>query len=306
MADICNVCLKSLKNVKVKVLCSDCNKSFHGKCVNLSADDVNYLSDQGDVWRCTPCSQLRRKSMVLESKSTVTYDDIFKLVNELKEDIKRVETSLGTSLNSCHEELAETKKIVQDQKEEITKLVETINELRGENNGLRKQISDLQLRVDEAEQYSRRNTIEIHGVPVQKGENVVTIVKDIGRSLGFPVNDSMIDACHRLRSKVGSGRHPGIIVRMVRRLDAEELLQKRRVKRNFNTHDIGLTAKPAEPVYLNECLSPARRTLFSAARKVKNEKNYSYLWVRGGKIFLRKEQGLSVITVTKMEDLEKL
>ncbi|XP_039300755.1 rab proteins geranylgeranyltransferase component A 2-like, partial [Nilaparvata lugens] len=88
----------------------DCNKSFHGKCVNLSADDVNYLLDQGDVWRCTPCSQLRRKSMVLESKSTVTYDDIFKLVNELKEDIKRVETSLGTSLNSCHEELAETKK----------------------------------------------------------------------------------------------------------------------------------------------------------------------------------------------------
>ncbi|XP_039295346.1 uncharacterized protein LOC120353910 [Nilaparvata lugens] len=288
MADICNVCLKSLKNVKVKVLCSDCNKSFHGKCVNLSADDVNYLSDQGDVWRCTPCSQLRRK------------------INELKEDVKRVETSPGTSLNSCHEELAETKKIVQDQKEEITKLVETINELRGENNGLRKQIADLQLRVDEAEQYSRRNTIEIHGVPVQKGENVVTIVKDIGRSLGFPVNDSMIDACHRLRSKVGSGRHPGIIVRMVRRLDAEELLQKRRVKRNFNTHDIGLTAKPAEPVYLNECLSPARHTLFSAARKVKNEKNYSYLWVRGGKIFLRKEQGLSVITVTKMEDLEKL
>ncbi|XP_039299874.1 uncharacterized protein LOC111055020 [Nilaparvata lugens] len=278
MADICNICLKSLKNVKVKVLCSDCNKSFHGKRVNLSTDEVNYLSDQGDVWQCTPCSQLRCKSMVLESKSTVTYDDIFKLVNELKEDIKHVETSLGTSLNSCHEELAETKKI----------------------------IADLQLRVNKAEQYSRRNTIEIHGVPVQKGENVVTIVKDIGRSLGFPVNDSMIDACHRLRSKVGSGRHPGIIVRMVRRLDAEELLQKRRVKRNFNMHDIGLTAKPVEPVYLNECISPARRTLFSAARKVKNEKNYSYLWVRGGKIFLLKEQGLSVIMVTKMEDLEKL
>ncbi|XP_039295428.1 uncharacterized protein LOC120353938 [Nilaparvata lugens] len=141
---------------------------------------------------------------------------------------------------------------------------------------------------------------------MQKGENVVAIVKDVGRSLGYPIEDTMIDACHRLRSRVGSDKHPGIIVKMVRRLDSEELLQKRRVKRNFNTHDMGLTSGPAVPIYINESLSPARRSLYNAARQVKKDKNFEYLWVRSGKIFLRKKQGSNVITVRKIEDLKDL
>ncbi|KAG8284910.1 hypothetical protein J6590_092326 [Homalodisca vitripennis] len=113
----------------------------------------------------------------------------------------------------------------------------------------------------------------------------------------------MVDACHRLRARDGTGKPPGIVVKMVRRLDAEALLQKRRVKRNLNTHDIGLTSAPAEVVYLNECLSPARRRLLHAARQVKKEKGYTYLWIRGGKILLRKDQGAKVKVVLSTADL---
>lgn len=305
MAD-CNICLKSFRNVKAKVSCVDCKKHFHGKCVNLSAEDVNYLTEQGEVWRCEPCSKTRRKSMVLETKSDVSFDDILNLVKELREDFKRVEVSLGTSLASCHEELAETKEIVNKQREEISAWMKTVDELRSENSLLRKRVAVLDSRLDEAEQYSRRNTLEIHGVPVEKGENVVTLVKTVGRALDFPVEDAMIDACHRLRTRDGSGKSPGIIVKMVRRLDAEALLQKRRVKRNLNTHDIGQTSRPAEPVYINESLSPARRRLLYEARQVKKEKGYTYLWIRGGKILLRKEDGAPVKVVTEMDHLKNL
>ncbi|XP_022201355.2 uncharacterized protein LOC111058164 [Nilaparvata lugens] len=254
--------------------------------------------------------------MALESKGTVTFDDVIKLIEELREDFKRVETSLGASIEFCHNEVAEARKTVEEQKGEISKLVKTVDELRSENNGLQRKIADLELRVEDYEQYSRHNTVEIHGVPMQKGENVVAIVKDVGRSLGYPIEDTMIDACHRLRSRVGSDKHPGIIVKMVRRLDSEELLQKRRVKqellqkrrvkRNFNTHDMGLTSGPAVPIYINESLSPARRSLYNAARQVKKDKNFEYLWVRSGKIFLRKKQGSNLITVRKIEDLKDL
>lgn len=305
MAD-CIVCLKSIRNVKVKVSCVDCKGGFHGKCVNLSAEDVGYLTDQGDVWRCVPCSQTRRKSMVIETKSNVSFDDIFELVTELRKDFKRVEASLGGSLNSCHEELAETKKIVSEQREDLIKWMKTVEELRSENAALRKQMASLEHRLDEAEQYSRRNTLEIHGVPLQKGENAVTLVKAVGRALDCKVDDVMIDACHRLRARDGSGKSPGIVVKMVRRLDAEALLHKRRVKRNLNTHDIGLTEAPAEPVYVNESLSPARRRLLYAARQLKNEKGYSFLWIRGGKILMRKDQGAPVKTISHMDDLNKL
>lgn len=305
MAD-CSICLKSLRNVKAKVSCVDCGSVFHGKCVNMSAEDINFLLAETEVWRCDPCSKSRRKSMVLESKSDVSFDDIFSLITELRADFKRVEANLGASLNSCHEELAETKQIVNKQREELAAWMRTVEELRTENCTLRKQVAVLESRVDESEQYSRRNTLEIHGVPVQKGESVVSLVKAVGRALDYPVEDSMIDACHRLRVREGSGKPPGIIIRMVRRMDADALLQKRRVKRNLNTSDIGLTTTSADAVYVNESLTPARRRLLHLARQAKNEKGYAFLWIRGGKILLRKDQGAKVIVVSHLEDLKNL
>lgn len=305
MAD-CSKCLKSLKNVKVKVSCVDCDQCFHAKCVNMSADEVAYISEQEGVWRCNPCSKVRRKSMVLESKSEVSYDDIFNLVTELRSDFKRVEESLGGSLNCCHEEIAATRATVDRQREELAAWMKIVEELKTENTMLRNKVSNLETRLDESEQYSRRNTLEIHGVPMEKGENVVTLVKTVGRALDYPVEDGMIDACHRLRTRDGSGNPPGIIVRMVRRLDAEGLLQKRRVKRNLNTHDLGLTSNPAGAVYVNESLAPGRRRLLNAARQLKREKGYTYLWIRGGRILMRKNEGDRVIVLTTMEDLARV
>lgn len=305
MAD-CSICLKSLRNVKAKVSCVDCGGVFHGKCVNMSAEDITFLLAESEVWRCDPCSKSRRKSMVLESKSDVSFDDIFNLITELRTDFKRVEANLGASLTSCHEELAETKQLVNKQREELAAWMKTVEELRTENCTLRKRVAVLESRVDESEQYSRRNTLEIHGVPEQKGESVVSLVKAVGRALDYPVEDSMIDACHRLRVREGSGKPPGIIIRMVRRMDADALLQKRRVKRNLNTSDIGLATVSAGAVFVNESLTPARRRLLYLARQVKNEKGYAFLWIRGGKILLRKDQGAKVKVISHLEDLKNL
>ncbi|KAG8319704.1 hypothetical protein J6590_086214 [Homalodisca vitripennis] len=46
---------------------------------------------------------------------------------------------------------------------------------------------------------------------------------------------------------------------------------------------------------VNEALTPARRRLLAAARQMKREKGYKYLWDRGEKIFLRKEDGTNAI-----------
>lgn len=302
----CAKCLKSVKGVKVKLSCVDCKSVFHGKCVNMSAEDVNFLTSEGEVWRCEHCSRSRRKSMVLESKSEVSFDDIFNLVGGLKDDIGRVEASLGSSLNACHEELRETKALVCKQREELVALTKVIEDLKVENCSLRRQVASLGSRLDDAEQYSRRNTVEIHGIPPEKGENVDTLVKTVGRALGYPIDDNMVDACHRLRGRDGSGKPPGIILKLVRRGDAEALLQKRRVKRNLTTHDLGLTSRPAQSVYVNESLAPGRRRLLHAASQIRKEKGYKFLWIRGGKILMRRNEGDRVKVIMSTDDLASL
>lgn len=310
MAD-CVKCLKAISRTgknATKIDCVECKLSFHGNCVNLTPDDIKYYQDNSIIWRCETCSKERRKSMAIESNpaTTMTYDDVFKLVTELKSDFKGVEASLGKSLNSAFEELKETKLLISKQGEDLSSLLNLINRLSAENTELKSRVSLLENRMDDAEQYSRRDTIEIHGIPAQKGEQVVEVVKAVGKALDLDIDETKISACHRLRGRDGTGKPPGIIVKMTRRMDAEVVLQRRRVKRNFSTHHIGLTSSPAVPIYINESLCPGRRRLLNAARDKKTEKHYTYLWIRGGKILMRKSDGDPVKVITTQMDLEKL
>lgn len=305
MTSMCATCLKQIKT-KSKVECCDCLKNFHLKCVNLTAVDVQFLDENNEPYRCNDCQKVKRKSMVLESKSNITYDDVLSLFHDLKNEFSRVEKSLGGSLSMCHDDVKDLKLVIEEQKKEISKLVSSCDDLARENVSLKKHIGILEVRLDESEQYSRRNTIEIHGIPTEPNENVLEVVKKVGQSLNYPIETNMVDACHRLRNNQNGNRPPGIIVKMVRRLDAEGLLARRRVKRNLNTSDLGYNLPQSNPVYINESLSPSRRKLFLAARTIKNEKAYTYLWVRGGKIFMRKEDKMPVKVIGSAEDLEKL
>lgn len=53
-------------------------------------------------------------------------------------------------------------------------------ELKTENSAPRKQVSCLETRLDDAEQYSQQNTLEMHGIPLYKGESVVSLAVTVG------------------------------------------------------------------------------------------------------------------------------
>jgi hypothetical protein len=301
----CNVC-NATTRTRNKITCDDCKLNFHLGCVKLTNDDLKYFEEENQIWRCVPCSKIRRKSMVLESASNITFEDVLKLVTEIKEEFKSVEKSLGASLELCHERLEEANTKLDSQRNDILNLTSKLDEVKMENISLRKKVTALETKIEDMEQYSRRNCLEIHGIPVQPNENVMEVVKSVGQALDFPINDMMVDACHRLHFKEQGERPPGIIVKMVRRMDAEGLLAKRRVKRNLNTTDIGLSLPKANVIYVNESLSPARRRLFNLARTARREKEYTFLWVRGGKIFMRKADKMPVKVISLSADLEKL
>lgn len=84
------------------------------------------------------------------------------------------------------------------------------------------------------------------------------------------------------------GENGGIIVKFTRRIVKEDIITKRKVKRNFNTYDIKMMDSPAEVVYINDSLSPAKRKILNAARALKRNGKFTFVWVKNGRIFLRK------------------
>lgn len=300
----CGVCLKSLSANKLKLTCIDCNNVFHAGCFKFSKADVDCLTAEGIPWRCKPCESTRRKSMRLESQvseGNLTLDDVMKVITEIRDSQKNYERSFNETSDSLEEQIKENTNALKAQNEQNLRLTELIEALRTENQELKKKVKTLEDRVEDMEQYSRSNCVEIQGIPYTPTEDVLSIVKDVGKALDLTISDSMVDTCHRLGVRQNGDKPPGIIVKFVRRIDKEELLRKRRVKRTLSTRHM---SRPDDlPVYVNESLSPARRRLHAMARQYQRDNNYKFLWVRNGKILMRKEEKAPVKVISRQEDL---
>lgn len=315
MSGKCGVCNKVTTNraSKLKIQCCDCNGEFHGDCVNLSQQDIDSYVSANQPWRCPPCQQLRRSSLRAEESLGVSNEDVMKFLREMKEDLKShtdkqlksLETELGKSVDSCHESIFELVETVKKQSATLIEYEKIFDSLKHENSTLRAKVKGLEQQLDDADQYSRINCLEINGIPESNQEDVTEVVKTIGSVLGVDVNAEDIDACHRLGPK-NEGKRRGIIVKFVRRQLKEEMLRKRKIKRNLNTSDIGMASGPADVVYINESLSPARRKVLNAARLLRKEQNYSFVWVKNGKIFLRKAEGSKAIMLTNMDQVNDM
>lgn len=307
MSDKCGICLKSITVKQAKLKCEDCRKDFHALCCKLSKADLDCLSAEGLVWRCNVCATERRRSLRVESQlleGNVSLEDIMNEIRDIKDEQKKSLNEFNNSYEHLNEKLNENIELLKNQAEDLKLYREEVSRLRDNNITLMKKNNELENRLVEAEQYSRKNCLEIQGIPVAINENIVDIVKKVGVALDIKIDDAMIDNCHRLSKKSDAHGPPGIIAKFVRRLDVEEILRKRRIKRNLSTRHMGMTVD--HPVYINESLCPALRVMYGRVRAIRREKGFKYLWLRGGKILLRKEEGSPVVVINCQSDLDKL
>jgi hypothetical protein len=250
-------------------------------------------------------SAVSPQDAVSSFKKGKSIDDVYSLMEELKTELKQTEKHLGDSIEKLFERLDESYKCIEAQSKRLDECNEQICVLKSENTQLKKELTALSSRSDDLEQRTLSNNVEIHGVPFQKTENLAAVVSQIGHQLGIDLSEKTIDHCYRARPKP-NGSPGGIIVRFTTQSTKENLLAKRRVKRNFSTRHLYPDSLSDDPIYINEALCPGRRRLLNAAKELKKEKKYAYLWIRGGRILMRKAEKEQVIVISSFEDLGNL
>ncbi|KAG8261345.1 hypothetical protein J6590_075201 [Homalodisca vitripennis] len=97
----------------------------------------------------------------------------------------------------------------------------------------------------------------------------------------------MVDAVHRLAPNIKNPNAPrGIIVKLCRRIDMEEMRRKAIQKRGFSASNLGLSSE--KTVYVNLVMSRETRILWAAVRRFKENNRYKFAWITSsGKIHLR-------------------
>lgn len=212
--------------------------------------------------------------------------------------------SFAVPWNLFSSKMDASKALMEEMKQEIKKVRGENKEMKHENTALKCSIVDLQLRVRNLEQYSRRNNIEISGVPGSQSENIELVLVDIARSINVVMSKEAVVVAHRVPS-FSERRTPSIIVKFTTKREKDTWIEGFKTRRPL-TADMINRKFGKEEVYVNEHLSPANKLLLKKTKEVAQTKNYAYVWNKDGKIFVRKEAGDKIRRINNEDELKYL
>lgn len=313
MSPNCGICELPCVNDESdpSVKCSGaCAKSFHSNCVKSDKEGTKTRSLRD--WKCKECRDPSSvNSSVGSATVPLTKDFFMRVLDNLKTDVfgelKSFRTELAelnASAKFISDKLDESSQLWKEVTQELTVIKKENYELQLKNANLSSEVGVLKDKVRSLEQYSRVNNIEISGLPVTAGENVVDLVKDVGTAIGVAVKNGDISATHRVPS-FKKERTPSIIVQFLSRSTREAWLRGFREKKEVLAHQVN-PAFPKQKFYINEHLSPDNKVFLAKLKEKCKEVKYDYAWCRDGKFFVRKAQGEKYKRIDTYEDLNKL
>lgn len=307
--------------------CVICKGKCHydSKCSGWAITTIKALSKKKkDEWTCKRCRKQRTNSANQDesedgieetTENTEELENwrsaIYRIEKTLKEllEVKPQIDKIGKILEGMefieqkyeeikneNESIKKRLKVLEDKQEQIQKREKETTDLRTEINCVRQT-------QNENDQYSRNKNIEIFGVEVSKKESMKDIIHGLVEKMELKnFQDSDIEKAHRLPTK-SKTRPETIVVQFKSRERRDEWIERK--KNKITNNDIFGNGNN-QRIYINEHLTPYYKDLMWRTKQAAKD-TYKFIWYRGGKILLRKdEKERFVRTVKSDKDLDQL
>ncbi|KAI5692283.1 hypothetical protein M8J76_010553 [Diaphorina citri] len=176
--------------------------------------------------------------------------------------------------------------------------------IRQENMELKSKVKSLEAQVQENSQHlNHGNKIEIVGLPATVNNEKETVSKNLEKVNGVSIAESNYD----METRKYENRL-NVTVQFQAKSLRDKIMKKKLSERKVKLGDVVNSGDVDDTkfVYLNESLSPYYGKLFSEAKKIKRDKNYAHIWVRDGKILLKKQENSRPMQLKCMDDLGKI
>ena len=253
---------------------------------------------------------------------------LFPIVESMVKDLEN-------KLNVWH------RKFVDDMRLEMDALRKNIKMKDDKIQNMESEIGVLKLDQDRLEQYTRRNSLQISGVPDESNEDVCAKVLNLCNSkLRVPVEVSDIERVHRL-GRPGESPRP-ILVKFATYGTRASVFKAKAVLRPGGRHPLapwtlgdaaGLAQAPADTeaspatnddtatdddneddsdsnidyskIFISEDLTKNRQFMFWKARLAKKNKKIRDCWTNDGQIILR-DNNNKIIPISTLKDLDDM
>lgn len=289
------------------ITCVSCNYPYHvGDCSGLSMSKFRKQKDSVKAaWNCATCltasnrgasvpsesnaSNIEQKLIELNDKFSMLIPLVAKVdaLSELITKVTGIESSIA-HLSDLHDKIMEK---LDKQENDIASLKKRVERIE---SGTSPVVAQMKRQLNDLEQYSRRQNIEIHGIERTENENLLEKMKDLARTLELPeITSSDVDALHRLPAR--AGKESVVIARFHLTTLKKAWLESRSALK---------LKKPDMRIFDN--LTASNKHLLWLARMKAEEKCYRFVWQKNGHVLVRKDEGDAVIRIHDERDLEKL
>lgn len=294
-----------------------CNKQPKGD--NTNTPIRRDLSPSDNVTRRKrPSSDQCGKCLSRDDLSDIVRREVTNAINNtMKDSIKAAIAAQFKAINKKICDLEASVSFVSDQYEDfknnIAELKPQIQILKEDNLQLKSTVAELSSRLTQFEQLSRASNAEIQCVPELDGENLAEIVKKLGTTMAHPVQEHEIMQCTRLAKQNSTSSRPrSVLVRFVSPrlrdsfLAATRKYNKENCNDKLNSRHLGITGPTKSPIYVVEHLSKEIKALHTAARLRAKEIGYEIVWVKHGRVFMRKADKTQHYWIKNTEMLSSL
>lgn len=234
-----------------------------------------------------------------------------KKLNPILETVDEVKNKMAT-IDKIEQSLSFLSDKYDDLLPKVLAMEDFNNELAKENKFLKESLlsstNNIELMkqdLNNLEQYSRGECLEIRGIPVLPGEKTNEIVRKVGEVIGVAIESNDISISHRLPANRNNSRNtePAIIAKFIRRDIRDQLYKARKNLRQITTRDIGILRTAERKIYIAESLTQANKKLFNKCLEFKKQQHYKFMCTVYGKIFLRKDESSPSIGITHIRDI---
>ena len=284
----------------------------------------NKRGDRGSLEETPKDAEESQSTEQLQDEDNMADEEKEPTLSQIRDMLRDLQKSVAAILkenNNLKEELSQIKSSFQSHGREISKLKETLTKVTNENVALvsqleqaRKKLRDqeeettrLWAEQDELEQYSRKNSLEIHGLPENVYSSTEEAVFKLAGALNVEMSVSDIELSHKLRRKGKTF----IIAKFVSHKVKTRLYKERTKLKDIRIASVfpsfsNAASAGVNRVYINENLTAYRRKLVAIGREMREDGTINNIWTIDGKLFVKTSLDGSPTRIREEDDFKNL
>ena len=250
--------------------------------------------------------------------------------HEMKADLdnlKAGQKEIVKEMRELREEISTTKKKVLEVEKTVKFLNDDCDDLKKKNNEFKCQIEfvtkqnkqlsstvekiveddrELFLKVNQMDNFLRRQNVEIQGVPPTENEDLEKIVTNVLKIVDPRIERKELVSFRRMKpSGMAEEKKKAFNPILVKFRSFEQKVKIMKGKKNLANANFSNVSKNVDRVFINENLTPFSRDLLYHTRRFQKANGWRFSWSSGGVVLMKEKENSKAVVIRCIKDLEK-